>query len=426
MFKLIFLFVFLPFISSLEYQKNKNIKLKPHNENITHIHNLTSLNEIPSLFKKTKNLILFFTSTWCVSCADLHSSLSKASTYEFVYNSTNIMTINCLNQQEICEHYNITSFPHMKVYIYTPPSFKETNHTPFSYELEDILEYIEKISHSLSLKPLIKLSSMKAVNRYSKNYGDVSFLLIINDDDDSNEELLNCYRHYALSYEYIPRYYFAYIYSSHYSNNYDMKIPSIVMTGVNFKDFNMNHIVNKCYDIEEFINENQYPLFIHADQKYINKMHKLKKTVIILTLNKKSISHVHQIMNMIQNIAIARRDLIFAYLDIEEDVSLITFFKIKNFIDESVIVYNFEIGKYYLDNYKDEMRIKDIIAMIDNKEIQWKSGYFIEDFLNSFGVSVDRKYIIFITFVVMAIIAIAVTMCICNVINIVDNKFKKE
>ena len=72
------------------------------------------------------------------------------------------------------------------------------------------------------------------------------------------------------------------------------------------------------------------------------------------------------------------------------------------------------------------MRIKDIIAMIDNKEIQWKSGYFIEDFLNSFGVSVDRKYIIFITFVVMAIIAIAVTMCICNVINIVDNKFKKE
>ena len=95
-------------------------------------------------------------------------------------------------------------------------------------------------------------------------------------------------------------------------------------------------------------------------------MHKLKKTVIILTLNKQSISHVHQIMNMIQNIAIARRDLIFAYLDIEEDVSLITFFKIKNFIDESVIVYNFEIGKYYLDNYKDEMRIKDIIERLEN------------------------------------------------------------
>ena len=166
-----------------------------------------------------------------------------------------------------------------------------------------------------------------------------------------------------------------------------------------------------------------------SKEKLINfeaELDKLKKTVIILTLNKKAISHVHQIMNMIQNIAIARRDLIFAYLDIEEDVSLITFFKIKNFIDESVIVYNFEIGKYYLDNYKDEMRIKDIIEMIDRKEIQWKSGYFIEDFLNSFGVSVDRKYIIFITFVVMAIIAIAVTMCICNVINIVDNKFKKE
>ena len=415
----------------LEYEKSANLKFRPH-ENITHLINLKSLNQIPVLFKKPKNLLLFFTSTWCVSCADLHSSLSKASSYEFVNNSTNIVVINCLHEKEICSKYNITSFPHIKVYLYTPPSFAETIHVPFSYNLDDILEYLEKISHGIKSRPLIKLSSMKAVTKYSKTNGDVSFLLILDDQREdeetelANEHLLDCYRSLALSHEYLPRYYFAYIYSSKYHNNYDMKIPSIVLTGVNYRDFNLNHVINKCEDMEEFVKENQYPLFIKANKNYLNKMHKLQKTVIIMTLHRGLISHVNHIMTIVQNIARNRRDLIFSYIDTEEDKDLIKFFNIKKFVNDSLIVYDFKLGKYYLDNYRDEMRIHEIIKMIDNDEIEWKSGYFIEDFLYGMGITIDRKIIIFTVFVILSIIVILVAICICNFINFLDKKSKKD
>ena len=54
----------------------------------------------------------------------------------------------------------------------------------FQFDLEYLLEYMLKISDTiLSKNPLIKIKNMKQLNKFSKTYGDVSFLLILNENE---------------------------------------------------------------------------------------------------------------------------------------------------------------------------------------------------------------------------------------------------
>lgn len=420
----------------LEYQKSKNIKNKPHfnlTEPYKNIHNVTSKEDINPFFKKPKNLIIIFINSWCINCPLILNSFQKASMYYFVQNTTNILLSNCMIHNSLCKEYNITSYPSIKVFLYTNNLFfEETNHIPLSFELEDILEYIDKISSSLKLKATIKLSSMKSFNNFNKNNGDVSYVLLLPSNND-NEEIKECYDKFALSKEYLPRFYFAYMDSSKFTNIYGMKFPSIVLTGINYKDFNINKYITNCNDIFEFINENQYPLFVKGTKTYLDKMHKLLKTVFIITIDTSSVSQVNQIVNMVQTIAINRRDLIFLYLDIYEDAELIKFFNIHNNINDidkkvpnNIIVYNFKIGKHYIDKYDNDMKLQEIIKLLDEGKIKWKSGYYIEDLLNSLGFNIDRNILIIFIFIIITLVVISIMICLCNCIHIIDSKIKKD
>ena len=415
----------LKIISCLEYEKNIKIRERRHKINITYVKNLTSISEIPNLFKQPKNIILVFSSTFCFNCGKIISTFHNASLYDFVNNSTNIYIIHCNIQKEICQNYNISYYPTIQVYLYSPPLFKETFYLPFSFDLDDILEYIDKISYSFNENALIKIKSMKELNKFSKNFGDVSFTLILKDNDiEINNNLITCYNNYAHLPEYLPRFYFSYIYSSKFKNNYNMRIPTILMTGINYKDFNINKKIEKCSDIIEFIEENQYPLFLHINQKYVEKYFRLKKTIVIFTLDKNSISNIQKIMSMIQNISMKKRNVIFGYVDIEKDYDLISFFKIKENIDESIIVYNMELGKFYIDNYKDPLRINLIIEKLENNTLHWKSGYLIEDFLYNIGIRPKRSTLIFCIFFVLAFLAIIFFLSICICLEKIDKKLK--
>jgi predicted metal-dependent TIM-barrel fold hydrolase len=108
-----------------------------------------------------------------------------------------------------------------------------------------------------------------------------------------------------------------------------MKIPSIVLTGINYKDFNINKKIDNCNDIEDFVIENQYPLFSKFTINYLKKMNQEKKTICIFTLKKNKYSSIQTIMEFIQNIALNRRDIVFGYINIDTDYHLFEYIHIK-------------------------------------------------------------------------------------------------
>ena len=423
--KYIFFFLIIEIVFALEYEKNIKIRELPHKINKTFIKNLTSISEIPKLFKQPKNIILVFSSTFCFNCGKIISTFHNASSYDFVNNSTNIYIIHCNIQKEICQYYNITYFPTIQVYIYSPPLFKETFILPFNFDLDDILEYIDKISFSLKEKAIMKIKSVKELNKFNKNYGDVSFTLILKKNDfENNNNLLSCYNNIAHLPQYLPRFYFSFIYDNIFKNDLNMKFPSILMTGINYKDFYINKNISNCSDIINFIEENQYPLFLHINHKYIEKFFRLKKTMFIFTLDKNSISNIQKIKSMIQNISIKKRTIIFGYVDIQNDLDLISFFKIKENIDESIIIYNMEIGKFYIDNYKDPLKINLLIEKLENNSIPWKSGYFIEDFLYNIGIRPSRGTLIFCIFIFLGFLVIIAFVGLFICFEKIDKKLK--
>ena len=105
---------------------------------------------------------------------------------------------------------------------------------------------------------------------------------------------------------------------------------------------------------------------------------------------------IQTILTLIQNITLKRRDIIFGYINIDTDYQLIEYFHIKKNID--IIFYDFKKGKYYIDNYKDWIRIEYIIDLLDQNKLNWKSGYFIEDFLYTFGINIDRNILYFFSY----------------------------
>ena len=51
------------------------------------------------------------------------------------------------------------------------------------------------------------------------------------------QNLLKCYEELSKNVDYLSRYYFGFIYSENFKNFYNTKIPSIVLTGINYNDF---------------------------------------------------------------------------------------------------------------------------------------------------------------------------------------------
>ena len=77
-------------------------------------------------------------------------------------------------------------------------------------------------------------------------------------------------------------------------------------------------------------------------------------------------------------------------------------------------------------NYKDSIRIEYIIDLLDQNKLNWKSGYFIEDFLYTFGINIDRNILLFIFFFILSIFLIYGFLFICLLIKKKDKKLKSN
>lgn len=179
------------------------------------------------------------------------------------------------------------------------------------------------------------------------------------------------------------------------------------MTGINYNDFNLHYEIDTCDDIKKFIDNNELPIFKNFDSKYLFKLLRMKKTIFIFNIDKQKLSSLPRLISSIQKILLQRRDLVFGYLDINEDISMLSFFKINNeVLSETIIIYDFKKGKYHLDKFIDNISLEKLINDYDNNKLNWKSGYFIEDFLTGLGFNVNRNILILIIMGIISIIII--------------------
>ena len=393
-------------------EQNKNF--------ISRAYNLTSISQLNSFLNQKKNIFLYFHSKFCSGCNELLTAFNKASSYELVYNSTNIILVDCSLYQEICFNFNLSTLPSLTIYYMHPEYqiYSLINYTFFSYEFNDVIKLIQKVSNSGNFdkyKGIIKLKSQKEINKFSNTFGDVSFLLILDKNNKIfNKNLLKCYNNdIALSPEYITKFYFGYTYTSYMpkSKKKEMenyKFPLIYMTGINYNDFNLYSEIDTCEDIKKFMNLNEFPIFKNFDSKYLFKLLRLKKTIFIFNIDKKKLSSLPRLIASIQKILIQRRDLIFGYLDIYEDKSMLSFYKInEEILDSTIIIYDFKKGKYHLGAFTDNESLEKLIYDYDNNNLIWTTGYFLEDFLNNkLGLNINRNYLISFFMILFSIIII--------------------
>ena len=178
------LLLLLTIIKSFVFPINDIENKEEKKDFISRAYNLTSMSQLNSFFNQKKNIFLYFFADFCSGCKELLTSFNKASSYESVYNSTNIILIDCSKYRDICFNYNIDVLPSLKIYYIHPEynNYTLINYTFYSFEFNDVIKLIQKISNigtSYKYKGLIKLKNQKDINKFSNNLGDVSFVLIL-------------------------------------------------------------------------------------------------------------------------------------------------------------------------------------------------------------------------------------------------------
>ena len=433
----ILLLLLLTIIKSFVFPINDIENKEEKKDFISRAYNLTSMSQLNSFFNQKKNIFLYFFADFCSGCKELLTSFNKASSYESVYNSTNIILIDCSKYRDICFNYNIDVLPSLKIYYIHPEynNYTLINYTFYSFEFNDVIKLIQKISNigtSYKYKGLIKLKNQKDINKFSNNLGDVSFVLILDKKNKiQNKNILYCYNNdIALNSEFISKFYFGYGYINNNNKikkeNNNIKYPLLYMTGINYNDFNLNIEIDTCDDIINFIKNNELPIFKNFDNKYLFKLLRMKKTIFIFNIDKKKLSSIPRLISSIQKYLIERRDLIFGYLDINEDKSMLEFFNIKKqIINTTIIIYDFNKGKYYLSEYNNNESLEKLIQDYDMNKLEWKSGYFLEDFLSgTLGININRNYLIFFFMLIFSLIIIFGCIFCFQTFERIDKKLK--
>jgi len=430
------LLLLLTIIKSFVFPINDIENKEEKKDFISRAYNLTSMSQLNSFFNQKKNIFLYFFADFCSGCKELLTSFNKASSYESVYNSTNIILIDCSKYRDICFNYNIDVLPSLKIYYIHPEynNYTLINYTFYSFEFNDVIKLIQKISNigtSYKYKGLIKLKNQKDINKFSNNLGDVSFVLILDKKNKiQNKNILYCYNNdIALNSEFISKFYFGYGYINNNKikkENDNIKYPLLYMTGINYNDFNLNIEIDTCDDIINFIKNNELPIFKNFDNKYLFKLLRMKKTIFIFNIDKKKLSSIPRLISSIQKYLIERRDLIFGYLDINEDKSMLEFFNIKKqIINTTIIIYDFNKGKYYLSEYNNNESLEKLIQDYDMNKLEWKSGYFLEDFLSgTLGININRNYLIFFFMLIFSLIIIFGCIFCFQTFERIDKKLK--
>jgi hypothetical protein len=178
-----------------------------------------------------------------------------------------------------------------------------------------------------------------------------------------------------------------------------------------------------------FVKDNQLPIIKKFDINYLTKLERSDKILILTVLNTKDINHIGFLESFFHNMALQRREYVFSYIDNSEKF-ILDYFKLPVENSVRVMIYNFKLGKFYLDHYrysKDNEsfeRLYEVIRELDNDRLNMSSGYIMEDTLTKLGISVRREVIIIGFFFVLAIMLSFILIIACQYIEKRKDKLK--
>lgn len=208
-------------ITSLEYKKNKHIKMSGKNEKAKRILEVSQVDTIKNKINlKKSNFLIVFYADWCVHCKEFLETIDTVSTYD-LSKGFDFLKVNCTEYKHICDEFNVNHYPTIRVFL----KGVETNLIPNGRDVETLLEYVDKVNSP----SIVYIKSNKEIKKFSENYGDVSFLLVDKDDYESSL-IFKCFDKLANSAEYKPLFYFAYIKKSIFRNENDIKLPAVIVS----------------------------------------------------------------------------------------------------------------------------------------------------------------------------------------------------
>lgn len=137
------------------------------------------------------------------------------------------MKINCEKNQtgtekDICNHFVISTYPTMKTFY----KGQEIKYTPIGRDVESLLEYIDKID----TPAITEIKNNKEMLNFSKNNGDVSFLLVepvSRSGSKKRSAYYKCYEQLAEMYK--PLFYFGFMREDSFRNEYNIRIPAVLV-----------------------------------------------------------------------------------------------------------------------------------------------------------------------------------------------------
>ena len=398
-----YLFQLFSYILSVKYPKNKNITKLPKYKEIKSIE-IQNVNELLNYINNFDYIIALFHQYWCGNCQKFIPIFDYASQYKIV-KKFKFLKINC-DKKEICNSFNINKFPTIKIFI----KRNEFKTEPIR-ELIPLIEFLEKISNN----PLIK------INNELDFYNDYGTFSPIVEYKEKNNQFISCISLLANK-DFLINFYFG-IKVIDNNEKYKEKIK------FDFDGMNVEYIWNgNCNEIKEFLNQNIFPIINEIDANLIKIIQKNPRILILLFYEKNNLKQIEFIQNQFKKISFDNRKFVFGYAEINEEIEIANFFKIKQLNGKiKIVIYDYVNSKYYIHNKdfdlnlidfeKTEKEIRELINNIDN--LIYITGNFFNDIFLRFGINHPIwliKFILIICIIIIILIFIFFIL-LCDIDN---------
>ena len=312
----------------------------------------------------------------------------KLSSYKII-NKWIFLKIICEEPNDICqlfEKYD-KSYPLVKIHIKSIEI--KTFKLLLDFELPQLLEFLLKYSTN----SIIEIKDNNNIKDFFDKYGDFSPLVIY---DSQNTEFISCINMLAKK-KYNQYFYFGTI---PIQINKEKKEKIIFYKETIPMSYTWER---ECDDIDFFLSKNIYPLINKVDKPLIYQLYNIPKILVILIGNISKNNKINNfIINYYQKISYSNRNLVFSYIDSNEDKNLINKYDIhiENDNDIKIMIYNFIDKTYYIHpitfNIKsqNEEEIYNYISDIcrDLSLFSFTTGSLIKDIIKKLGLDKINIY----------------------------------
>ena len=328
----------------------------------------------------------------------------EASSYK-IMNKWAFIKVKCEESNDLSQTFeNIDkSLPLIKIYIKSIEI--KTINLLIYFELNQLLELLMKYSS----KPLIEISDNNNIKDFYNKYGTFSPLVIYNNE---HTEFISCISMLAKK-KYFKYYYFGKI---------PIQMAKEKTEKIIFDNDNLPISMTwegDCDDIDNFLNNNIYPLINKVDISLIYQLNIIPRTLVIIISNFAKNSKINNfILNYYKKISYNKRELVFGYIDLNEDTTFLKqynlYINLKNDNDINLMIYNFYENIYYIHplvynfDLQNEREIYNNIINIctDLASLSFTSGSIFKDIFKKLGldkIKNDKNQIIIlsITFIII-------------------------